>query len=57
MQIRKRAEIKFAIDEKTECNQSLKSKFYFFTMRLKRLKQNQIHNKSINFEVAILQYE
>ena len=32
MQIRKRAEPKFAIDEKTECNQSLKFKIYFFTM-------------------------
>ena len=32
MQIRKRAEIKFAIDEKTECNQTLKLKFYFFTI-------------------------
>ena len=32
MQIRKWAELKFSINEKTECNQSLKFKFYFFTM-------------------------
>ena len=61
MQIRKWAELKFSIDEKTECNQSLKFKFSslqcFAIQHLKRLKQNQIHFKSINFEVEILQYE